>query len=123
MPDDVIRQKYLGRRLPDVECFMVLRKDRPVGLAMAHTAGDEEDGGLDLILLPMVRNEGIGSKVVAELLDHVRERRGWRRATVDPDLANADGIRFWRALGFEPIRRIPETDVREPYLLMAREVR
>lgn len=117
MPDAEIKRKYLGLRLPEVECFLVLDGADPVGLAQLH-ADDAHGGGLDLILLSRARGRGLGSAAVRALVTRARDVHGWTRVTVDPDLSNADGIRFWKAAGFEPTRRVLAERGREPYLLM-----
>src|SRR5699024_2647816 len=54
MGDAEIRAKYLGERLPQVECFSVLSSSLPVGLVQLH-ADAARGGGMDLILLPAAR--------------------------------------------------------------------
>ncbi len=123
LSDDDLRTKYLGARLPDVECFLVLRGDTPkdldpVGLALLHVADEGEGGGLDLILVPRARGAGTGRAVVEMLVERARTVRGWARLTVDPDVDNPAGIRFWEAVGFVPLRRVDGAPARGPYLLM-----
>ncbi len=45
--------------------------------------------------------------------------KGITRLTVDPDIENEDGVRFWRAVGFEPRSTVADEAGRTPYLLMA----
>ncbi|MFC7376761.1 GNAT family N-acetyltransferase [Brachybacterium sp. GCM10030268] len=85
LPDAVIRAKYLGARLPEVECFLVLRHGEAVGLAQLHAADDRHSGGMDLILLARVRGAGIGRAVVSILVERARSVHGWSRLTVDPE--------------------------------------
>ncbi|MFT3943852.1 MAG: GNAT family N-acetyltransferase [Ancrocorticia sp.] len=109
--DDVIRTKYLGLRYPDVECFLVLADDDVAGFTQLHVADEGEGGGMDLILLPQVRGQGVGQQVVAEMVRRAQEEHEWSRFTVDPDITNTDGIRFWQRCGFIPeeVITVPET--------------
>lgn len=127
LSDDDLRTKYLGARLPDVECFLVLRGDAPedldpVGLALLHVADEGEGGGLDLILLPRARGAGAGRTVVEALVERAQAVHRWARLTVDPDVGNPAGIRFWEAVGFVRLRRVEDAPGREPYLLMERRI-
>ena len=119
LPDSEIREKYLGSRYPDVECFLVILAGRAVGLVQLHVADDGDGGGMDLILLPEVRGHGVGREVVGEMVRRAHRGRGWTRFTVDPDVANEDGVRFWRAVGFEPERTVTDQPGRMPYIVMA----
>lgn len=119
MDDAEIRAKYLGERLPQVECFLVLSSSLPVGLAQLHE-DTARGGGMDLILLPTARGRGVGSASVHTLVERARTVHQWAYLTVDPDLTNPDGIRFWHAVGFAPVHRCPGTPERAPYLLMRR---
>lgn len=117
LPDDGVRRKYLGLRFPDVECFIVLVGDQAVGLGQIH-AGPDSGGGMDLILLPSARGQGIGRTAVAKLTHQARVEREWVRITVDPDLQNEAGIRFWRSVGFTPDKTVLNDPGRPPYLVM-----
>ncbi|RUQ98178.1 GNAT family N-acetyltransferase [Labedella endophytica] len=114
---DVIAAKYAGGRLPEVECFIVEVDASPAGLAILH-ADDDGAGGMDLILLPSGRGHGVGRSVVSLLAERAREVRGWQRLTVDPDLANTEGIGFWRSVGFTPVRDEAASLERQPLVLM-----
>lgn len=115
--DEVLAAKYLGGRSPEVECFLVEYEREIVGFTQFHGAAGE--GGMDLILLPESRGRGIGSAVVHEVVGLVRLERGWRRFTVDPDVCNDGGVRFWRNVGFVPERIVRDDPDREPYWVMA----
>lgn len=116
--DAEIRRKYLGSRSPAVECFLVILAGQAVGLVQLHVADDGDGGGMDLILVPEVRGRGLGREIVAEMVRRAHGERGWSRFTVDPDVANEEGIRFWRAVGFEPERTVTDEAGRRPYVLM-----
>lgn len=117
--DEMIREKYLGGRLPGVECFLVLVDPDPVGLAQLHSDG-EQAGGMDLIVLPRARGCGVGRAAVENLVHRARSVHGWASITVDPDVENRKGIRFWGAVGFDPVRVVEDEPGQEPYLLMER---
>lgn len=117
--DAELHAKYLGARLPDVECFLVVGDGEAVGLAQLHLADDGgEGGGIDLILLPSARGCGIGRAAVEALISRAREVNGWRRITVDPDAENTRGIAFWRSVGFTQAARVDDDPGRDPYVLM-----
>lgn len=118
MSDDQIREKYLGSRLPDVECFIVQTDERDAGLAILHV--EPHGGGIDLILLPEARGHGVGRVAVAELMHRARTQRGWSRISVDPDCANESGIRFWQSVGFVADCVVDNEPGRQPYLVMSR---
>lgn len=116
MSDERLREKYLGSRHPEVECFIVQADEQDVGLAILHA--EPNGGGIDLILLPRARGHGVGRAAVAEPAHRARAQRGWSRITVDPDCANESGIRFWQAVGFVWGRVVDDEPGRQPYLLM-----
>ena len=91
-----ILAKYLGRRSPAVECFIVEVAGRPVGFVQYHVADDGgEGGGMDLALVPAARGRGVGTAVVRALAGFVQHQLGWNRFTVDPDVSNPRGAHFW----------------------------
>lgn len=100
LSDDLLRAKYLGARSPAVECFLVVSDDLAVGLVQVHTEGGDS-AGLDLILLPEARGNGTGRRVVEAMIARARDK-GFARLTVDPDVDNEGGTRFWQSVGFEP---------------------
>jgi RimJ/RimL family protein N-acetyltransferase len=107
--DDEISAKYVGRRSPAVECFIVQEWQRPIGFVQYHLADDGgEGGGMDLALLPSERGRGVGTAVVHAVVEFVRTRLGWRRFTVDPDVDNTRGVNFWTKVGFVPVRVVEE---------------
>jgi len=119
LANEEILVKYTGRRAPRVECFIVEENGIPVGFAQYHLADDGDDGGgIDLVLSPEVRGRGLGSAVVHALVAYLRGQRGWRRITVDPDVANPRGVNFWRAVGFQDEQLIGSDPQRQPYWLM-----
>lgn len=119
LSDDELAAKYAGDRLPEVESFIVEVDAEPAGLAILHDEGDRT-GGMDLILLPSTRGHGVGRAVVELLVERARDVHGWSRLTIDPDLSNVAGIRFWEATGFRAVREEPGSNGREAFLLMER---
>lgn len=114
-----ISEKYVGRRSPQVECFIVEHDGRDVGLVQYHVADDSgEGGGMDLSLLPDVRGRGVGSAVVHAIVGFVRSELHWQRLTVDPDVSNDRGVDFWKKVGFVSAGVVEYHQGREPYLLL-----
>lgn len=96
---DAIRQKYLGLRRPQVVGFIIEVTRIPIGYAQRHQTGDDE-GSVDLFLIPEMRGRGYGRDAVRALVEHLTKVEGWKRITVDPDQDNIPAQRFWRKLGF-----------------------
>ena len=119
LTDDEIGAKYLGKRSPAVECFMVEVDSEPFGLVQYWTYDGGEGGGIDLVLAPAARGQGLGRIVVGALVAYLRGCLGWNRITVDPDVANPRGVAFWKAAGFAPQRLVEDEPQRGPYWLMA----
>ncbi|MFF4341789.1 GNAT family N-acetyltransferase [Kitasatospora sp. NPDC001540] len=94
-----VAAKYLGRRRPRVESFLVLDGSGPVGYAQYWRAGPE-GGGIDLVLRPQDRGRGLGPDAARALLAHLGGESGWRRVTVDPAAANVRAVRAWEKAGF-----------------------
>jgi RimJ/RimL family protein N-acetyltransferase len=119
LADVEIRAKYLGRRSPAVECFIVEKDGQDAGYAQLHVADDGgEGGGMDLVLGRVFRGRGIGTAVVMAVVGYVRSYLGWQRFPVDPDADNIRGVAFWTKVGFTPVRLIDGEDGREPYWIM-----
>ncbi len=117
--DAEIMAKYLGRRSPEVECFIVYSDGQPAGYVQYHVADDGgEGGGMDLVLSPALRGRGVGTAATIAVLGFVRNQLGWRRFTVDPDADNTRGVEFWTKVGFKPVRLIEGDLGRRPYWLM-----
>jgi aminoglycoside 6'-N-acetyltransferase len=112
------RDQMLERlRRPDVDAFVVEENGRPVGYLQVWRAGDE--GGLDMFLVPAARGRGLGPDVGRAVARHLRDRRGWRRVTVDPYLWNARAVRAWERAGFRALEeRDPDADHTDRWLLM-----
>lgn len=118
---ETVATRYTGARRPTVESLIVEWSGRPIGYAQFH-AENRWGGGLDMVLLPEFREQGIGSQAARLLVRHVRERLGWRRITVDPAVDNHRAIRAWEKAGFRVERIVPD-DPEGPSLLMAQEDR
>jgi aminoglycoside 6'-N-acetyltransferase len=116
--DDEIEVKYLGRRSPAVECFIVEHDRDPIGLVQYFESEREPDGGMDLVLLPDARGRGLGTSVVLTIREFLTTQLGWNRLTVDPDLSNQSATEFWRRMNFVPVEIVSDEAGREPYTLM-----
>jgi len=112
-----VAAKYIGRRRPIVECFIVLAADVPVGLIQYHE-DDERTGGIELVLLEEHRRLGIGRAAADAIVEFLVEKLRWSSITVAPDDWNNDGKTFWAAVGFETVREVRDEAGREPYMLM-----
>ncbi|WP_033216093.1 GNAT family N-acetyltransferase [Kitasatospora phosalacinea] len=106
LPRREVAEKYLGRRRPRVESFLVRADGGPVGYAQYWWSGPD-GGGIDLVLLPAARGRGLGPDAARALVAHLRGELGWRRVTVDPEPGNARAVRAWEKAGF---RRVPGGD-------------
>ncbi|TXS44681.1 GNAT family N-acetyltransferase [Streptomyces sp. OR43] len=98
-----VAAKYVGRRRPEVESFLVLARGEPVGYAQYWYAGTAE-GGLDLVLVAGARGRGLGPDAARALTNHVCGTLEWQRVTVDPAVTNVRAVRAWEKAGF---RRVP----------------
>ena len=116
--DTDIRVKYLGARSPAVECFIVEIDGHPGGFVQYHRADDGHGGGMDMVLLPERRGQGVGTRVVRLIVAFVQEQLQWSRFTVDPDVSNERGVTFWQRAGFVPVRIVDDDVDRQPYWLM-----
>ncbi|WP_425244726.1 GNAT family N-acetyltransferase [Streptomyces citrinus] len=97
-----VAEKYVGRRRPRVESFLVHAQASPVGYAQYWYAGPA-DGGIDMVLHPVARGRGWGPDATRALLSHLGETLGWRRVTVDPVRDNVRAVRAWAKAGFREV--------------------
>lgn len=102
---DAIQQKYLGLRRPQVEGYIIEVTGIPIGYAQRNQTGDNE-GSVDLFLVPEMRGRGFGGDAVRALVEHLIQVEGWRRITVDPEQDNIPAQSFWRKLGFVETEQI-----------------
>lgn len=116
---DEVAEKYVGRRRPAVECFVVQTGTTPVGL-IQYWVDDHHDnrGGIDMVLLEEHRRHGLGRAAAHALVTFLLDTLHWSSITVDPDDWNGDAKAFWTAVGFEPIRLVADEPGRVPYVLM-----
>jgi len=107
---EVVADKYVGRRRPDVESLVTEVEGRPVGYVQYHQGFEPyhsaREGGIDMFIAPTERRHGLGRDAVAALVQHLIEVRGWTRVTVDPVKDNLRARAFWRACGFTHERDI-----------------
>ena len=96
---------------PDMEPFIVEEGGRPIGYLQYWYAGgrpDADAGGIDLVLIPSARGQGLGPDAARAMVDYLIRERGWRRVTVDPAVDNAAAIRAWARAGFKPAYEQPD---------------
>lgn len=105
MDSDAIQQKYLGLRRPEVDGYLIEVGGIPIGYAQRHQTGDDE-GSVDLFLVPEMRGRGYGGDAVRALVEHLTHIEGWKRITVDPEQDNVLAQGFWRKLGFVETEQI-----------------
>ncbi len=96
---EVVAHKYVGRRAPAVESYVVEERGRPVGYIQSWTDDSGQSGGIDLVLVPSARGRGLGPDAGRALAEHL-VRRGRTPVTVDPALDNLVAIRAWEKAGF-----------------------
>ena len=96
---DVVAEKYVGRRAPDVESYVVERRGEPVGYIQAWTDDGGRSGGIDLALVPSAQGRGLGPDAGRALAEHL-VARGWEPVTVDPAQDNLIAVRAWEKAGF-----------------------
>lgn len=94
-----VAEKYLGRRRPQVESFLVLVDGTAVGHAQYWHA-DATEGGIDMVLTPGARGRGLGPDAARALVMYLCSERGWRRVTVDPAASNLRAVHAWEKAGF-----------------------
>jgi aminoglycoside 6'-N-acetyltransferase len=97
-----VAAKYVGRRRPAVESYVVVAGDVPIGYAQYWPAGDAE-GGIDMILVPHARGRGYGPDAAEALASHLLRNLHWSRVTVDPAAGNVRAVRAWEKSGFRPV--------------------
>jgi aminoglycoside 6'-N-acetyltransferase len=107
LPRNEVAEKYVGRRAPAVESYIVQADGDEIGYIQAWTDDGGRSGGIDLVLVPERQGLGFGpdaGRALAEAL----VTRGWNPVTVDPALPNLRAIRAWEKAGFEPEREWPD---------------
>jgi aminoglycoside 6'-N-acetyltransferase len=96
---DEVAAKYTGRRCPRVESFIVELGDEAIGYLQYHLEGPTT-AGLDMMLVPAMRDQGLGPMAARLLIEHLLCDRGWRDITVDPARDNGRAVRAWEKAGF-----------------------
>jgi aminoglycoside 6'-N-acetyltransferase len=102
-----VAEKYIGRRCPRVESFLIELSDKPIGYIQYHVEGPGR-AGLDMMLTPTWRDRGIGPRAARLLIRHLVLDRGWTDITVDPAADNNRAIRAWDKAGFTIDREWPD---------------
>lgn len=101
---DEVAAKYLGRRRPRVESYLIYAKALPIGYAQ-HVLAEGGGGGIDIVLAPEWQGVGFGPDAADALVRHLIDDLGWSCVTVDPDVDNAHAIRAWAKAGFQRVAR------------------
>ncbi|MDP1712526.1 MAG: GNAT family N-acetyltransferase [Candidatus Nanopelagicaceae bacterium] len=102
---DVIQQKYLGLRRPQVGSYILEVTGIPIGYAQSCQF-DVDEGSVDLFLIPEMRRRGYGIDAARTLIEYLTQVEGWKRVTVDPEQDNIPAQSFWRKLGFVETEQI-----------------
>ncbi|MFH8436785.1 GNAT family N-acetyltransferase [Streptomyces sp. NPDC018007] len=108
MPREEVAAKYVGRRRPRVESFLIHAQGAPVGYAQYWHAGADE-GGIDMVLAVGARGRGLGPDAARALIAHLCTTPGWRRVTVDPSATNVRAVHAWEKAGFRRMAGEGET--------------
>ena len=106
-PGEEVAEKYIGRRRPKVESFIVEADGTPIGY-LHYWHGEAGAGGLDMFLIPSWREQGLGPDAARAAARYVLEDLGWQRVTVDPYADNPRAQRAWAKAGFRFERQLPE---------------
>jgi aminoglycoside 6'-N-acetyltransferase len=104
---EVVAEKYLGRRCPRVESFLIESSGEPIGYMQYYLDGPGQ-AGLDMMLVPRWRGRGFGPRAARLLIDYLVEARGWTDLTVDPAIGNMRAIHAWEKAGFVRDRDWPD---------------
>jgi aminoglycoside 6'-N-acetyltransferase len=97
----------------DIEAWIVEERDEPVGFLQVHAQG------LDMFLIPPVRGRGLGPDAARAMAEHLVEKRGRERVTVDPYVWNEGAVRAWQRAGFvEVSRHEADGEHSAPWILM-----
>ena len=96
---DVVREKYVGERYPEVVSYIVEEAGLPVGYAQFWDDGDDPARGFDMVLTAQARGRGLGPQA-ARALALAFTAAGWSDLTVDPQLTNQQAIAAWTKAGF-----------------------
>jgi len=110
-----VARDYAGRReetMPDgrtehVQGHIIECGGEPAGF-LQQWAEDETECGLDVIMAPRFRDQGLGTDAVRAFAVYLRDVRGWQRITVDPLAKNARAIRAFEKCGFVREREWPD---------------
>jgi len=116
LPRDEVAARYIGRRCPQVESFIVELHEEPIGYIQYHLEGPGE-AGLDMVLIPAARDQGLGPTAARMLVEHLVRDRGRHDITVDPAPDDARAIRAWEKAGFR-VERQWNDHAEGPALLM-----
>jgi aminoglycoside 6'-N-acetyltransferase len=119
---DTVAKQFIERD-PGVVVFIVEVGADPIGFIQYwHTDDDPtaDTGGIDMVLLPSARGQGLGPEAARALVDYLIRERDWRRVTVDPALNNPAAIRAWARAGFVADHEAPDHPD-GPALIMAIE--
>ncbi|MGY0490559.1 GNAT family N-acetyltransferase [Streptomyces sp. WG-D5] len=104
IPREEVAAKYVGRRRPQVESFLVHAEREPVGYAQYWHA-DTDQGGIDMVLTTGARGRGLGPDAAHALITYLCTTLGWRRVTVDPSVRNTRAVHAWEKAGFRRMAR------------------
>ncbi|MFL6211691.1 MAG: GNAT family N-acetyltransferase [Pyrinomonadaceae bacterium] len=102
MQFDAQRRDY-DARFPDAEYDVLLLDARPVGRLWLGR-DDEQIRLLDIALLPEAQNRGVGSAILARLIEETRQTGKILRHMVF--VLNPDAQRFYERLGFRVFEEV-----------------
>lgn len=112
LTDDEIRQKYLGHINSGwVFPFVIQLEQRPIGYIQCYQAWKENNNwwpdaqegtyGMDLFIGELdCLGKGLGSKIVAQFMEHISATHHVKQWIIDVDKNNQRAIRCYEKAGF-----------------------
>ncbi|MEA2249438.1 MAG: dethiobiotin synthetase [Solirubrobacteraceae bacterium] len=85
--------------------WAVLDGEDVIGLVQGWEELEPEyrHAGIDIALHPAWHGQGLGADTVRTVARHLIDDRGHHRVTIDPAAANAQAIRCYERVGFQPV--------------------
>lgn len=90
---------------PDVETFIIERREEPVGLIQYWEEPDDDyrHAGIDIAIHSRWQGQGFGPDAVRTLARYIFDELGHHRITIDPAAGNRRAIRCYEKVGFKRV--------------------